>query len=93
MPPLFTSPDTSLKAFLVPGSSIYATPSSILRSAGSVGVALIMWLVGSLIAACGTAVYVELGTVRYHLCYSRLFSLLYLCRPRGSLEVEERRII
>ncbi|PPR05490.1 hypothetical protein CVT26_009057 [Gymnopilus dilepis] len=44
------------------GTGIYATPSSILRSAGSVGVALIMWLVGSLIAACGTAVYVELGT-------------------------------
>jgi hypothetical protein len=26
-------------------------------------VALIMWLVGALIAACGTAVYIELGTV------------------------------
>lgn len=44
-------------------SSIYATPSNILRSAGSVGVALIMWLVGSSIAALGTAVYIELGTV------------------------------
>ncbi|KAF8908554.1 APC amino acid permease [Gymnopilus junonius] len=44
------------------GTGIYATPSNILRSAGSVGVALIMWLVGSCIAACGTAVYVELGT-------------------------------
>ncbi len=42
---------------------IYATPSNILRSSGSVGVALIMWLLGALIAACGTAVYVELGTV------------------------------
>lgn len=42
---------------------IYATPSNILRSAGSVGVALIMWLIGSLIAALGTTVYIELGTV------------------------------
>ena len=42
--------------------SIYATPSNILRSSGSVGIALIMWLVGALIAACGTAVYIELGT-------------------------------
>ncbi|CAA7268868.1 unnamed protein product [Cyclocybe aegerita] len=44
------------------GTGIYATPSNILRSSGSVGVALLMWLVGALIAACGTAVYVELGT-------------------------------
>ncbi|KAF5354083.1 hypothetical protein D9756_007331 [Leucocoprinus leucothites] len=44
------------------GTGIYATPSNILRSAGSVGVALVMWLVGSLIAALGTAVYIELGT-------------------------------
>ncbi|KAJ8516860.1 hypothetical protein ONZ45_g5855 [Pleurotus djamor] len=44
------------------GTGIYATPSNILRSAGSVGVALIMWLVGTLIAASGTAVYMELGT-------------------------------
>ncbi|KAH9477578.1 High-affinity methionine permease [Psilocybe cubensis] len=44
------------------GTGIYATPSNILRSSGSVGVSLIMWLVGASIAACGTAVYVELGT-------------------------------
>lgn len=42
---------------------IYATPSIILRASGSVGVAFIMWLLGSSIAALGTAVYVELGTV------------------------------
>ncbi|TFK41799.1 APC amino acid permease [Crucibulum laeve] len=44
------------------GTGIYATPSNILRSSGSVGVSLIMWLVGAFIAACGTAVYIELGT-------------------------------
>ncbi|PPR03657.1 hypothetical protein CVT24_007771 [Panaeolus cyanescens] len=44
------------------GTGIYATPSNILRASGSVGVALIMWLVGALIAACGTAVYIDLGT-------------------------------
>lgn len=42
---------------------IYATPSVILRSSGSVGVALLMWLAGALIAAAGTTVYIELGTV------------------------------
>ncbi|KAG6844862.1 hypothetical protein H0H87_002985 [Tephrocybe sp. NHM501043] len=41
---------------------IYATPSVILRTSGSVGVALLMWLIGALIAAAGTTVYIELGT-------------------------------
>lgn len=43
-------------------SRIYATPGHVLRLSGSVGVSLIMWLLGALIAACGTAVYIELGT-------------------------------
>jgi len=42
---------------------IFATPSVILRSAGSVGMALIMWLIGATIAATGSAVYLEYGTV------------------------------
>ena len=29
---------------------------------------MIMWLVGALLAACGTAVYIELGTVCFLLC-------------------------
>lgn len=45
-------------------SSIFATPSVILRSSGSVGLSLVMWLLGAVVAACGTAVYIELGTVR-----------------------------
>ncbi|KAF8881204.1 amino acid permease-domain-containing protein [Infundibulicybe gibba] len=44
------------------GTGIFATPSVILRTSGSVGVAFLMWLVGACIAATGTAVYVELGT-------------------------------
>ena len=42
---------------------IFATPSVILRSSGSVGLSLIMWLLGATVALCGTAVYMELGTV------------------------------
>ena len=41
---------------------IYATPSTILRSSGSVGVSFIMWLFGAFIATCGTVVYIEFGT-------------------------------
>lgn len=44
--------------------SIFATPSVILRSSGSVGLSLVMWLLGATVALCGTAVYIELGTVR-----------------------------
>ncbi|KAF8622990.1 hypothetical protein AX15_006586 [Amanita polypyramis BW_CC] len=42
--------------------SIYASPGLILHAAGSVGVALIMWIIGALIAAAGSYVYVEYGT-------------------------------
>ena len=42
---------------------IFATPSVILRSAGSVGMALSMWLLGAAVAAAGSAVYMEYGTV------------------------------
>jgi len=44
------------------GTGIFATPSVILRSSGSAGVTLLMWIVGTLVAATGTAVYMELGT-------------------------------
>ncbi|KAJ7624809.1 APC amino acid permease [Roridomyces roridus] len=44
------------------GTGIFATPSVILHSSGSVGIALTMWVLGALIAIAGTLVYVELGT-------------------------------
>jgi hypothetical protein len=52
---------------------IYATPSNILRSSGSVGVSMIMWLAGALIAACGTTVYIELGTVCFFFSSNLIF--------------------
>lgn len=42
---------------------IFATPSVILRSAGSVGMALVMWVIGAIVTATGFAVYLEYGTV------------------------------
>ncbi|OJJ79189.1 high affinity methionine permease [Aspergillus glaucus CBS 516.65] len=44
------------------GTGIFATPSTILELSGSVGLSLIMWVVGTLIAMAGTAVYLEWGT-------------------------------
>jgi amino acid transporter len=44
------------------GTGIFATPSSIFEESGSVGLALFLWVAGSLIAAAGMAVYLEFGT-------------------------------
>ena len=43
------------------GSGIFATPGSIVRSAGSPGLSLLIWTVGAVIAGCGLAVYLEYG--------------------------------
>jgi amino acid transporter len=43
------------------GSGIFATPGSIAKEVGSIGLALTLWLVGTLISACGLAVSLEYG--------------------------------
>lgn len=44
------------------GTGIFATPSSIVGLSGSVGLALIIWVVGMIIAFAGQLVYLEFGT-------------------------------
>lgn len=44
------------------GTGIFATPSTILALTGSVGLSLFMWVIGTIIALAGTAVYLEWGT-------------------------------
>lgn len=46
----------------VVGTGIFATPSTILELSGSVGLSLFMWVIGTVIALAGTAVYLEWGT-------------------------------
>ncbi|KAI9901019.1 hypothetical protein N3K66_002836 [Trichothecium roseum] len=46
----------------VVGTGIFATPGTILGLSGSVGLSLIMWVAGMIIALAGTLVYVEFGT-------------------------------
>jgi amino acid transporter len=43
------------------GTGVFATPASILKLSGSVGLALFMWVFGFIIAAAGCAVYLEFG--------------------------------
>lgn len=47
---------------LVVGSGIFVSPAGVLRSAGSVGLALAFWVLGGIVACIGSMVYVELGT-------------------------------
>jgi amino acid transporter len=44
------------------GTGIFATPSEILSLSGSVGLSLMMWVCGMLIAFAGMFVYMEFGT-------------------------------
>lgn len=45
----------------VVGSGIFATPGVIFKSVGSVGLSLLLWVLGSGVAACGLAISLELG--------------------------------
>ncbi|KND89593.1 High-affinity methionine permease [Tolypocladium ophioglossoides CBS 100239] len=56
-------PSASLLIFnRIIGTGIFATPGTILALSGSVGLCLLIWVAGMLIAVAGTAVYVEFGT-------------------------------
>lgn len=41
---------------------MYPVPSSIFAGVGSVGMSIMMWVLGALISFCGLAVYLDLGT-------------------------------
>ncbi|KAF8718951.1 hypothetical protein AX14_011629 [Amanita brunnescens Koide BX004] len=44
------------------GAGIFATPGTILRLSGSVGLSLVIWVIGAIIAAAGMQVYIVWGT-------------------------------
>jgi amino acid transporter len=43
------------------GSGIFATPGSIVKTTGSVGLALLLWVAGALLAGCGMMISLEYG--------------------------------
>ncbi|KAA8623743.1 Methionine permease [Pyrenophora tritici-repentis] len=45
------------------GSGIFATPGVIVKSVGSIGLSLTLWVVGAIIAACSLAVSLEYGSM------------------------------
>ncbi|KAF4613515.1 hypothetical protein D9613_008166 [Agrocybe pediades] len=48
------------------GTGIFATPGTILGFSGSVGLAMVMWVIGACIAAVGMHVYIIWGTALPH---------------------------
>ncbi|KAK4697250.1 hypothetical protein P7C70_g8242, partial [Phenoliferia sp. Uapishka_3] len=54
--------ETFAAPYHIQGTGIFATPASIVSATGSIGLALILWVVGALIASAGTAVYLEWAT-------------------------------
>ncbi|KAF5676146.1 high-affinity methionine permease [Fusarium heterosporum] len=51
-----------LNVNMMVGTGIFSTPASILNRAGSVGLALIIWFIGFVMAASGFSVYLELAS-------------------------------
>lgn len=43
------------------GSGIFATPGSITKSVGSIGLSLLLWVAGAVLAACSLAISLEYG--------------------------------
>ena len=64
------------------GSGIFATPGIIYKSVGSVGLALTVWVVGTIIAACGLAVSMELGCMLPRSGGSKVYLEFMYRRPR-----------
>ncbi|KAF9459045.1 high affinity methionine permease [Collybia nuda] len=53
------------------GTGVFATPSTILALSGSVGLSMIMWVIGAIVAIAGMQVYIVWGTAsRYFGCWA-----------------------
>ncbi|KAI1077871.1 amino acid permease-domain-containing protein [Whalleya microplaca] len=44
------------------GVGAYTIPSAVFAGVGSVGMSLLLWIIGSIVSFCGLAVYLDLGT-------------------------------
>lgn len=64
------------------GSGIFATPGVIFKSVGSVGLSLLLWVLGAGIAACGLSISLELGCMLPRSGGSKVYLEFMYRRPR-----------
>lgn len=64
------------------GVGAYSVPSAVFSGVGSVGMTLMLWVVGSLISFCGLAVYLDLGTAMPRSGGERVYLERIFRRPR-----------
>ncbi|KAH8885736.1 hypothetical protein GQ53DRAFT_810068 [Thozetella sp. PMI_491] len=64
------------------GVGAYSVPSAIFSGVGSVGMTLLLWVIGSLISFCGLAVYLDLGTAIPRSGGERVYLERIFRRPR-----------
>ena len=64
------------------GSGIFSTPGLVVKSAGSIGLAVLLWIMGTILSGCGLAVSLELGCM---LPRSGGDKGIYECCPDASI--------
>jgi amino acid transporter len=64
------------------GVGVYSVPSSIFVGVGSVGMSVLMWVLGAMISFCGLAVYLDLGTAIPRSGGERVYLERIFRRPR-----------
>lgn len=68
------------------GSGIFATPGSIVKSTGSVGLTLLIWIAGTILAACGLSVSMEFGCMLPRSGGDKVDNLCPSCRDSHKLK-------
>ncbi|KIW88152.1 uncharacterized protein Z519_11263 [Cladophialophora bantiana CBS 173.52] len=64
------------------GVGVYSVPSAIFAEVGSVGMTIVIWVVGAVISFCGLSVYLDLGTALPRSGGERVYLERIFRRPR-----------